>query len=409
MEEILKELIKQNTKVIIPDFGAFIVKQRNPLQVVFNEFLRFNDGLLIDSLSKKENITKEEAKNRINKWVENIKLSLDKSNEYEISGFGKFVKLESGKIHFEINELKETLKKEKELSEKGEGEGNLNNIAKTSKEFYPDQSQKPSDIQQQNEIKKIDLQITPPNEKKKEAISTEKNKVIPPVEKTVKYREPYQPELTYTISTKKTDSKLNEKSFDKMPLQKNKRKTRKIIRWLFLLIFINLILVLIFIYSENIIDFYHKNLPILKQRVGVIFKEKNKVFEKKIEKNIKQSEQTELNNDTRTAVKSNSEEFENKNNNLSSESKKEEKADISSNNSNLKNKYYIVAGCFKEESNADVCVIMLRNKGYPAEKFGKIGDLTAVCYASFNNKEEALEALKTIRNKESKEAWIFHY
>ena len=44
-----------------------------------------------------------------------------------------------------------------------------------------------------------------------------------------------------------------------------------------------------------------------------------------------------------------------------------------------------------------------------AEKFGKIGDLTAVCYASFNNKEEALEALKTIRNKESKEAWIFHY
>lgn len=62
MEEILIELLKNNTKVIIPDFGAFIVKQRNPFQVVFNEFLRFNDGLLIDSISKRKIFQKRRLK-----------------------------------------------------------------------------------------------------------------------------------------------------------------------------------------------------------------------------------------------------------------------------------------------------------------------------------------------------------
>jgi hypothetical protein len=62
-------------------------------------------------------------------------------------------------------------------------------------------------------------------------------------------------------------------------------------------------------------------------------------------------------------------------------------------------RYYIVAGCFRDEVNADALVTTLKGLGYKAEKFGKIGNLYAVCYASFDEKEEAVQELKRIREK----------
>lgn len=68
-------------------------------------------------------------------------------------------------------------------------------------------------------------------------------------------------------------------------------------------------------------------------------------------------------------------------------------------------RYYIVAGCFRDEVNADSLVTSLKLLGYKAEKFGKIGNLFAVCFASFDNKEEAVPELKKIREKDPS-AWM---
>ncbi len=62
-------------------------------------------------------------------------------------------------------------------------------------------------------------------------------------------------------------------------------------------------------------------------------------------------------------------------------------------------RYYIVAGCFRDEVNADSLVASLKLLGYKAEKFGKIGNLYAVCFASFDDKEKAVPELKKIREK----------
>ncbi len=62
-------------------------------------------------------------------------------------------------------------------------------------------------------------------------------------------------------------------------------------------------------------------------------------------------------------------------------------------------RYYIVAGCFRDEINADSLVTSLKTIGYKAEKFGKIGNLFAVCFASFDDKEVAVSELKKIREK----------
>ncbi len=54
MEQYLLELIKNNNRVIVPNFGAFIVSRDAGTTVLFNNFLSFNDGLLINHVSKKE-------------------------------------------------------------------------------------------------------------------------------------------------------------------------------------------------------------------------------------------------------------------------------------------------------------------------------------------------------------------
>lgn len=72
-------------------------------------------------------------------------------------------------------------------------------------------------------------------------------------------------------------------------------------------------------------------------------------------------------------------------------------------------RFYIVAGCFSEETNADALVQSLRSKGFDAEKFGRIGNLHAVAYAAFDNRTNALTELERIRREEQPDAWMTRF
>jgi hypothetical protein len=72
-------------------------------------------------------------------------------------------------------------------------------------------------------------------------------------------------------------------------------------------------------------------------------------------------------------------------------------------------RYYIVAGCFRDEINADELVESLQNVGYKAEKFGKIGDLYAVSFASFDDKDLAVKELERIREEFHPDAWMTRF
>jgi cell division septation protein DedD len=69
---------------------------------------------------------------------------------------------------------------------------------------------------------------------------------------------------------------------------------------------------------------------------------------------------------------------------------------------------YIIAGAFKNEDNATKLIQELRSKGYPAVEAGvtKYG-LHRVAFGDFKNKEKAEQQLLTIRQKENPSAWIF--
>ncbi|MFH4969194.1 SPOR domain-containing protein [Gaetbulibacter sp. M240] len=70
-------------------------------------------------------------------------------------------------------------------------------------------------------------------------------------------------------------------------------------------------------------------------------------------------------------------------------------------------KYHIVAGAFRIEANSDKKVKQLKSKGYSAYKIGvnKYG-LHEVVYASYENRLEALEALRSIKREDNAAAWL---
>ena len=69
--------------------------------------------------------------------------------------------------------------------------------------------------------------------------------------------------------------------------------------------------------------------------------------------------------------------------------------------------YHIIAGAFRIEENSDKKVSQLKDQGFKARKIGvnKYG-LHEVVYASYEDRLEALEALRTIKRTHNSDAWL---
>ncbi len=74
MEKYLLTLLDLNSRVIIPELGAFIIRQNDLNELVFNDLLAFDDGMLIDHIIQAEQLSKSEAQNRIRRFAETIGL-----------------------------------------------------------------------------------------------------------------------------------------------------------------------------------------------------------------------------------------------------------------------------------------------------------------------------------------------
>ena len=72
--------------------------------------------------------------------------------------------------------------------------------------------------------------------------------------------------------------------------------------------------------------------------------------------------------------------------------------------------YFIIAGCFSDEENANRLVKKLKSDGYTnSEKFASIKNMYYVCYSGHSNKDSATIELKKLQAKGKHEAWIMHY
>lgn len=94
LDNILKEIIKNNRRVIIPELGAFIKNDNKP--IVFSSLLKYNDGFLENELQKKGIANPDSF---IKSFVEDILYVINEEQIFNIEGLGYFYK-ENGNIQF---------------------------------------------------------------------------------------------------------------------------------------------------------------------------------------------------------------------------------------------------------------------------------------------------------------------
>jgi hypothetical protein len=68
--------------------------------------------------------------------------------------------------------------------------------------------------------------------------------------------------------------------------------------------------------------------------------------------------------------------------------------------------WYVVGGCFSDESNARSFIKKLQKLGYPAKEIDHFKDLHAVVYKGFENEEDARDFLASIKEKSNRSAWL---
>ncbi|MBE9468602.1 MAG: SPOR domain-containing protein [Bacteroidetes bacterium] len=178
MNKYIIELLKAHTRVIIPDFGAFIVKvteapdgEDGTRKISFNDFLKFNDGVLINHIIKTENINKVEAVKKIKEYIKSVEQEFRKNNKYVIDDLGELSKDNRGGISFSAKgEVKEKVEVKKVEAKKPEKK----KIEETKKEPV---AKKESIMKPIPKIEKKQAA----NFNKKEKPSEEKKNVILPV------------------------------------------------------------------------------------------------------------------------------------------------------------------------------------------------------------------------------------
>ncbi len=105
-EEAILELLKVHNRVIVPGFGAFLVAKDDSAEkpyVLFNGFLSFNDGLLVDYLAEKNGVDALVAADYSTEYVYKIKTALQEEKIYKFNSLGTFDFDESGVMRFRYN------------------------------------------------------------------------------------------------------------------------------------------------------------------------------------------------------------------------------------------------------------------------------------------------------------------
>ncbi|MFO8234623.1 MAG: SPOR domain-containing protein [Bacteroidales bacterium] len=369
IDEYIKELITNNNRVIIPNFGAFLLratsKNKNKKDlaakvedVYFSPFLKFNDELLVNHIIKQENIDQQKAMDKINQYIKQVEKKVQNEGIYKIEGLGEFTQDNQGKIQFKVIEdsTKITKPKEEKLS--------------ATKKTAEKKESKPKTVHEKaSETKKTTDKIP---EKKAEEKAEEK-KPTPPPQARDKGRKTPPP---------------------KPPIEKSKSGTNK---GLVLSIAIGLPIVVLFIWAMLNFDTVQK-----------LFDKNDQQITDQVEKQQadKEEEKEEKANEEETSEEKTREEEQRETEEQIIEEKRKEQDQVSASKTK---KFHIVAGSFEKRQNAVNYRDKLRKEGFNAELIGERDGMHAVSYSSFDSKSEATEEMKRIKEEEDLQAWLLYY
>src|SRR5690554_4290957 len=103
MDKYIKQLLELYSKIILPQFGAIVVENEETGELMFNEYLSYDDGKLSELIEKESNMDLQEAQNMVAKFVRDLQLQLDKGETYSIFQLGEFSKNKDDEFTFKGN------------------------------------------------------------------------------------------------------------------------------------------------------------------------------------------------------------------------------------------------------------------------------------------------------------------
>ncbi len=105
---LLKQLIAQHRRVVIPDFGAFLKKDTpQGEELVFSPFLRKDDGTVTDAIVREYGVETEDARAMVAEFVIYLRQSLASSGRYYIEGVGMLAADANGVVTLREGEVPE--------------------------------------------------------------------------------------------------------------------------------------------------------------------------------------------------------------------------------------------------------------------------------------------------------------
>lgn len=378
----IQELLSENNRVIVPGFGAFLVRATSKFKdakelskklndIYFSPFLKFNDELLVNYITKKEEISKDEAIKKINDFTEVIKNDIEKGEVFEIKDFGVFA-IEEGKIQFTpaTKSSKPGTKTKTADKEK----------APEKKETAPKTPVKETEKTEAKETKgdtaKKSAESKPTEAKQAPAATKQPAKTV---------QEAASKEPTKTVS-KPQPKPAEKKPIHTTPPQKEKKYNRGIILALAIGIPVAILFVLALLNLDTIQDFLSKDT-----------KEKAKTEQVVKKKAPAPKDQTKDTTAKKVTTKT------------ETTAKKQAAQTKQTKLQPRQKKYYIIAGSFQKRSNAQRYMETLQKKGFKAELLPERNGMHAVSYNAFTDKRKAMAELRYLTKEKQLQAWLLYY
>ncbi|MDA3868174.1 MAG: SPOR domain-containing protein [Salinivirgaceae bacterium] len=393
INKYIAELLKTNTRVIIPDFGAFMVKSTpgsEEKQISFNDFLKYNDGLLVNFVAKKEGVIKDEAQKKVKAFVDNIMTELKANKPFKVDELGYLYKDPRGSVRFKAGNEKPEEKTETKTEPKPETKttSTLSSAAKTSVTL--DENTKAQNPQKVDEpVKKTESNVTPKAEGKSEASKTLNEKLSQ--NKTGTTTEQGKAQVrTGMPAARKTavgaggappkGGQPNAPKTAKAP--EGGSKTGLIIISAAIVVVLGAAGVIGYMNWDNIKGWFGSDEPkeVVVDSAAILAKQAR----------LDSIQQAQMIQDSIDRARQDS-------------LRKVEEQKMKN-----QKKYYLVAGSFKTKKYADMFVEKLKSEGYNSEIFMERRGFYRVAYNSFIDRQEAFNEYRQMKNKDI-EVWVLRH
>lgn len=429
MDKYLKQLLEQYAKVILPSFGAIVVENEETGNLMFNEYLSYNDGKLDDLIVNESNMDLQEAQNMIAKYVRDIQVQIDKGESYDIFELGRFYKNDDGDVEFEGN-LKngpktQSKKEPSKAAVTKDSKSDKKKEEKPKKEEAPKPKEEKKETKEESkkeEPKKVTKKVDSKSKKavkkesKSETKSTEKeNKFVAKKEEvtTKKDKPKEEPKKKAAPVKKEKAPKPAKKKKEKTQKEGEKKKRFGAFFWVAIIILALASAGLIYVGLNYEKVKSYMGWDKFDQKENVASKEELDKPEQDNQETVElDANESNVGDSTET---SESEELkegealeEEAETEVEPEPKPEPEPEPQPVASVSNGTHHLIAGSFSNISNANNLVEELKGKGLDARILGEFSGLHFVAAASYNSSKEARDDIQRVKQHASG-AWIFKY